>query len=32
VYVTDETMPDPYAALPSYWGELNDATQAGCVR
>jgi hypothetical protein len=32
VYVTDQTMPDPYAALPSYWAELNRAAQAGCVR
>jgi hypothetical protein len=32
VYVTDQTMPNPYAALPSYWAELNRAVQAGCVR
>ena len=32
VYVTDQTMPNRYAALPSYWAELNRAVQAGCVR
>lgn len=32
VYVTDQTMPDPYAALPSYWAEFDQAVQAGCVR
>jgi hypothetical protein len=32
VYVTDQSLPNPYAALPSYWAELNQATQADCVR
>ena len=32
VYVTDQIMPDPYEALPSYWAEFDRDVQAGCVR
>lgn len=30
IYVTDHTLPNPYAALPSYWADLTRETQAGC--
>ena len=30
VYLTNELMPNPYAALPGYWSSLVSATQAGC--
>lgn len=30
VYVTDQTLPNPYAVLPSYWSTLTQSTQAGC--
>jgi len=30
VYVTDQTLPNPYAVLPSYWSTLTQSTQACC--
>jgi hypothetical protein len=31
IYVTDQTMPNPYARLPSYWFDLDRAVQSGCA-
>jgi len=30
VYITDQTLPDPYGILPSYWKDLVAETQAAC--